>query len=173
MDQPSEGGAAQEVWRTVGVGVSASALQSSSPGRPAAAEVRDVLGSPGFGCSIAAQYLLCGLVSFSAAFPAAAVVYTNADSGGSTGPEDDCKTLTCEFDLSGPRSIMRPVLDSLFFGGVAWGAFAAGWLADRFGRKPVVVVATFGVAIVSPQQTLWDYQVRIAMPYLIIDYDLT
>ena len=30
-----------------------------------------------------------------------------------------------------------------------------------------------GVAIVTRQQTLWEYQVRIVMPYWFINYDLT
>jgi len=46
------------------------------------------------------------------------------------------------------RSALAPVLSAALFG-LAFGAMAAGPSADRFGRKPVILVSTLGFAIFS------------------------
>jgi AAHS family 4-hydroxybenzoate transporter-like MFS transporter len=46
------------------------------------------------------------------------------------------------------RSALAPVLSAALFG-LAFGAMAAGPSADRFGRKPVIMVSTLGFAVFS------------------------
>jgi MFS family permease len=45
-----------------------------------------------------------------------------------------CTNIACQFDLTGSRAFIRPLLDSSFFLGWLWGAPVSGRFSDRFGR---------------------------------------
>ena len=55
-----------------------------------------------------------------------------------------CTNLACQFDLTGDRAYLRPLLDSSFFLGWLWGAPVGGRISDKYGRR-VALYLFFGL----------------------------
>jgi len=60
--------------------------------------------------------------------------------------EFDSTTLT-EWDLVCDKSILSTMATSFFFAGMWFGAILFGYLSDRYGRKPILLVTTIGSII--------------------------
>ncbi|XP_078490282.1 solute carrier family 22 member 4-like isoform X1 [Ciona intestinalis] len=61
--------------------------------------------------------------------------------------DSDRTTFVTEWELVCDRSSYRPLFTALFMAGVMCGSTLSGFLADRFGRRPVFLVGTFGMFI--------------------------
>ncbi|MFD0938624.1 MFS transporter, partial [Methylobacterium trifolii] len=104
---------------------------SQGTGRTDVVDVRPVIDAGGFSGLQRLTFALCFCIVLLDGFDTAAIGYI-------------APSLTAEWGVG--RAAMAPVLSAALFG-LAFGALSAGPLADRFGRKAVLVAAVFEIGV--------------------------